>query len=289
MNTKLYRFLVLVVLAVLSYGTYMALVTAPTEETMGDAQRIFYYHVPAAVTAYTMFFINFVASILYLWKRSRVADTLAHACAEVGLVFATVVLITGPIWAHFAWGSWWAWDMRLTTFLVLWLLYLSYLVLRQSAEPGTSSVLASALAVIAFLDVPFNYLANRLFSTIHPPPVTLTAPMMKITLSVNMLAFMAFGALIAWFRYELGKTEHSITKLHLKKAAGGAGFAVLLPALFLFQVSDSPLSEEMRTAHARSHMMGGYIATWAIYIGYLLVLAMRVRRLQQEGAELLGK
>jgi heme exporter protein C len=137
-----------ITLVLLGYGTYQGLVVAPREETMGDAQRIFYYHVPAATAAYSLFFVNFAASIIYLWKRSTRADAWALAAAEVGLVFATVTLALGMIWARYAWGHWWAWDMRLTTFLILWLLYISYRMLRRSAEAGSTSVLAAALAVM---------------------------------------------------------------------------------------------------------------------------------------------
>jgi len=286
MKSKLYPFFVGLVFVLLSYGTYMALVKAPTEATMGDAQRIFYYHVPAATVTYTLFFLNFVASILYLWKRSELADAWAVTFAEVGLVFATVVMLTGPIWAHYAWGSWWAWDMRLTTFLVLWLLYFSYLALRRSSEPGSSSVLAAALAIFAFLDVPFNYLANRLFTTIHPPPITLYDSTMKITLMANMIAFAAFGALIVWFRYELEMATQRMARLHIKKATGRAMLACVLPALFLFQTSDQGISDELRAAHARSHMMSAYIVAWVVYIGYLLMLARRVAALKREEADL---
>lgn len=286
MKSKLYPFFVGLVFVLLSYGTYLGLSWAPTEQSMLDAQRIFYYHVPAAIMSYTLFSLNFAASIIYLWKRSAVADAWAVTFAEVGLVFATVVLVTGPIWAHFAWGSWWAWDMRLTTFLVLWLLYLSYLVLRRSAEPGSSSVLASALAIFAFLDVPFNYLANQLFSTIHPPPITITQWQMKFALMANMIAFLAFAGLIVWFRYELQKAENLIAALHVHKATGTTRLASVLPLLFLFQTSDQVISEQLRTAHARTHMMAGYIAAWVIYIGYLLMLFRRVARLKREETDL---
>jgi len=134
MKSKLYPFFVGLVFVLLSYGTYLGLVKAPTEATMGDAQRIFYYHVPAAITTYTLFFLNFVASIIYLWKRSALADAWAVTFAEVGLVFATVVMLTGPIWAHPVWGIWWTWDARLTSTFVLWLLYVSYLLLRTLIE-----------------------------------------------------------------------------------------------------------------------------------------------------------
>src|SRR5215475_12814889 len=104
MKTKLFFAFAAFCCAFLAYGTYQALAVAPTEETMGDVQRIFYVHVPAATVGFTMFFVNFVFSILYLWKRSPVADAAAATAAEVGVVFCSVVLITGPIWARYAWG-----------------------------------------------------------------------------------------------------------------------------------------------------------------------------------------
>ena len=189
MNTKLYRFFVAVVFVLLFYGTYQAAVVAPTEETMGDAQRIFYYHVPAATAAYTLFFVNFVASILYLWKRSPKADAWALTSAEVGLVFATVVLATGPIWARYAWGKWWTWEMRLTTFLILWLLYVSYLALRRSSEGGSTPVLASALAILAFAGVIawFRYEVARVEQALNAAHIKKAA--------LSSAAFMALPAM----------------------------------------------------------------------------------------------
>src|SRR5512135_2958373 len=117
----------------LSYALYMALVWAPTEATMGDVQRIFYYHVPSAWTAFLCFIANFVASIIYLLNRNEKLDAFALSAAEVGVVFCTVVLLTGPIWARPVWGIWWTWDARLTSTLILWLIYVSYLMLRRYA------------------------------------------------------------------------------------------------------------------------------------------------------------
>src|SRR5271166_7154006 len=120
---------ILLVVALLGITSYLALAVAPTEQTMGDVQRIFYYHVRAGWVALLCFFINFVASIVYLTKRSTASDAWAADSAEVGVVFCTVLLITGPLWARPVWGIWWTWDARLTTTLVLWLIYVSYLVL----------------------------------------------------------------------------------------------------------------------------------------------------------------
>src|ERR1700688_507604 len=154
----------------LSYALYMALVGAPTEQTMGDVQRIFYYHVPSAWTAFTLFLINFVASILYLVRRNAKADIVALVSAEVGVVFCTVVLVTGPIWARPVWGIWWTWDLRLTLTLVLWLIYVSYLMLRRFSTSSQTPVLAAVLAIFGALDVPLVYFSIWFFRTQHPQP-----------------------------------------------------------------------------------------------------------------------
>ena len=161
----------LATLALLSYGLYMALVVAPTEATMGDVQRIFYYHVPSAWAAFLCFAINAIASIWYLAKKGVKSDAIALSSAEVGVVFCTIVLITGPIWARPVWGIWWTWDARLTSTLVLWLIYVAYLMLRRFSSSGRAPVLAATLAIFGFFDVPFVYLSIRIFRTQHPQPV----------------------------------------------------------------------------------------------------------------------
>src|SRR3954452_5816947 len=112
-----------VTLALLAWALYQGLVVAPTEATMGDVQRIFYYHMTSGIVAFALFLTNFIASIVYLIRRSRGADAIAVSTAEVGVTFCTVVLITGPLWARPVWGIWWTWDARLTSTLVLWVIY----------------------------------------------------------------------------------------------------------------------------------------------------------------------
>src|SRR5437660_11812957 len=142
----------------LSFALYEALIGAPTERTMGDVQRIFYYHVPSAWTAFLLFLINFVASIVYLVRRNPKADILALVSAEVGVVFCTVVIVTGPIWARPVWGIWWApGDIRLTTTLVLWLIYIRYLMLRRFSSGGQTPLFAAVLDVFGALDVAVGY------------------------------------------------------------------------------------------------------------------------------------
>src|SRR5436853_4719063 len=155
---KAFPIFALLTLVLLSYALYEALVAAPTEQTMGEVQRIFYYHVPSAWTAFLLFLINFVASIVYLVSRNEKADILALVSAEVGVVFCTVVIVTGPIWARPVWGIWWAaGDIRLTTTLVLWLIYVSYLVLRRLSTSGQTPKIAAVLAIFGALDVPLVY------------------------------------------------------------------------------------------------------------------------------------
>jgi heme exporter protein C len=280
MKPKLFFFFAAVSAALLVYSTYQGLYVAPTEETMGNVQRIFYVHVPAATVGFTLFFVNFVVSILYLWKRSPRADAMAAASAEVGVVFCTVVLITGPIWARYAWGVWWSpWDMRLNTTLMLWLLYVSYLVLRRSSAAGSTSILASSLAIFAFLDVPIVYMANRWFRTHHPAPMIGTPNLdhrMQGILFLNMVAFLLFGSLIAWFRYELERTAQKINAAHVRRAAGGA-VLMFLPVMFF---------DEPHRVNPIAYLWGGYLAAWGVYVGYLLLLMRKLAKLRKEEAEL---
>src|SRR5512138_3722617 len=150
---------------------YMVFMWVPTDREMGVIQRIFYWHVPIAWIAFLAFFITFVSGIAYLAKRRVWWDIVSSASAEIGLLFATLILITGSIWARPVWGVWWTWDARLTSTLVLWLIYVSYLLLRRYSTAGQNPVLAAALAVFGAVDVIFVYMAIRWFRTQHPQPV----------------------------------------------------------------------------------------------------------------------
>ena len=202
----------------LSYALYQALVVAPTEQTMGDVQRIFYYHVPSAWTAFILFFVNFGASIAYLIKRKPAADIVALVSAEVGGGFCTIVLVTGPIWARPVWGIWRTWDMRLTSTLVLWLIYVSYLFLRRFSSGGQTPTLAAALAVFGALCVPFVYFSIWFFRTQHPQPVMggggSIDPRMMHALLINWLAFSWFAFLVCWSRYRLEKLHRELDEAH---------------------------------------------------------------------------
>jgi heme exporter protein C len=214
----------LVTVALLSYALYQGMVVAPTERTMGEVQRIFYYHVPSAWTAFLCFFANFIVSITYLARRNPKADAIAVTTAEVGVVFTTVVLITGPLWAKPVWGIWWTWDARLTTTLVLWLIYVSYLLFRRMSAGQQTPTLAAALAIFGFIDVPIVYMSIRWWRTQHPKPVIAGGagsgihPEMWSALLWNFAAFLAFAGLLIWVRYRLERTRQQIDELHALQA-----------------------------------------------------------------------
>jgi heme exporter protein C len=200
--------------AFLGYGFYEALWVAPTDQIQGDVYRIIYYHVPSAWTAFVFLALNFVASIVYLVRRNLKADAVAVSAAEVGLVFCTVVLVTGPIWARPVWGIWWTWDWRLTSTMVMWLIYISYLVLRRFSSGGQTAVLAAALAIFGGLDIPLVYFSIWFFRTQHPQPVlgdggSIDPSMLHVWL-INWGAFLCFGALVFWWRYRQAVELHEI-------------------------------------------------------------------------------
>ncbi len=179
---------------------WMIFVYAPTEAQMGDAQRIFYFHVPLAWVGFLAFFIVFLGGIGFLWKGSQAWDTVAAASAEIGLLFTTLVLLTGSIWAKSAWGIWWTWDARLTATLLLWVIYLVYLIARHYAvEPWRGARLAAVIGIIGFVDVPVTFLAINLWRTQHPAALVfeggLTPPMVA-TLIVSIVAFTLFYAVL---------------------------------------------------------------------------------------------
>jgi heme exporter protein C len=221
-----FTFFALVTLGLLSYAFYQAMFVAPTEATMGDVQRIFYYHLPHAWVAFLLFFTNFLASVWYLVRRTEGADAVALASAEVGVVFCTVVLVTGPLWARPVWGIWWTWDARLTSTLVLWLIYVSYLVLRRFATGAQTQVLAAALAIFGFVDVPIVYLSIRYFRTQHPQPVIAGGEGSGLDLRMwtavlwNLAGFLSFALLLIWLRYRLALAENAVEEAHADRALG---------------------------------------------------------------------
>jgi len=151
-------------------GLYLALLWAPTEAVMGDVQRIFYFHMPSAWVALgPSFTVVFVCSILYLVKKDLRYDRIAAASAEIGVMFTTITLVTGPLWARPIWGAYWTWDPRLTTTLVLWFIFVAYLMLRASSSPGHKRArLSAVVGIVGWVDVPIVFMSIRWWRTIHP-------------------------------------------------------------------------------------------------------------------------
>jgi len=207
-------------LAALIVALYMIFLYAPEEMTMGEVQRIFYVHVPAAWTALLGFLIIFISSIIYLWKRTQSADELAQTTAEVGFIFCTCVLVTGPLWAKPAWGIWWTWDARLTLTFLLWLLYVAYLMLRSYlVNPGRAANLCAVVGIIGFVDVLIDYMAIRWWRTQHPQPVIMGGPgsgldpRMTATLLVCWGAFTLLFFLLVRLRLRLAGMRRELSEI----------------------------------------------------------------------------
>ena len=181
---------------------------APVEVQMGAVQKIFYYHVPSASSAYVLLFLAFLFSIMYLWKDDPAYDVLAYATAEVGFVFMTIVLVTGPIWGRSAWGKWWVWEPRLTTALILWLMYSAYFLLRLfSRHEVRSARIAAVVAIIAFFDVPIVHKAISWWGSIGHPKKVVLEPAMRQTFFVSMAAVFVLAAALTLTRWAVGKAE----------------------------------------------------------------------------------
>ncbi len=194
----------------------------------GDLQRIFYFHVPSAWIAYLAFAIVFVSSIAYLRTEARRWDLLAHAAAEIGVVFCTLVLVTGPIWARPVWGTWWQWDARLTSSLVMWLTYAGYLFLRALAtDRRRVGRLAAVVGIVGFVNVPIVHFSVYWWRTQHPQGPAVADPTTSSGLGApELFAFfstlVAFTLLFAWLlalRVRIGRLEDEVDRLELTKSA----------------------------------------------------------------------
>jgi len=196
---------------------YMALLGAPRERTMGDLQRIFYFHVSAGITGMTAFAVNFAASLAYIVRRNRRWDHLALSAAEVGVTFLIMVLITGPIWAKPVWLVWWTWSPRLTSSLVLCLLYLAYLLLRQYIEdPERRAIISAAFGIVAFLDTPLVFFSIRWWRDLHPSPMLETgglAPSMRPAFWISWAAFEFLLVYLVRRRFYLERMRDEVERL----------------------------------------------------------------------------
>ncbi len=193
---------------------YLVFLWVPTERNLGISQRIFYFHVSMAWVGFFAFFWVLVGSVGYLWKRSQKMDRLAYSSAEIGVVFTTLMLITGVLWAKPAWGVWWTWDPKLTTSLILWLLYVAYLMLRAYSPRGDQGArFAAVLGIIGFVDVPIIYLSVVWWRTVHPPVVLgpvaegSLEPSMRMVLMACTVAFTLLFAYLLMDRQALRRSE----------------------------------------------------------------------------------
>lgn len=207
MNRKIMTVYWLATAALFAAAVAAVFLWTPVESTMGIVQKVFYLHLPVAINTFVACLITFIAGIGYLWQRRQVWDDLAVSSAKIAVLLCSVVLLTGMIWGHSAWGVWWTWSPRLTFSLVLWLLYVAYLVIRPSIESRQRRALVSAVyAVVAFLDVPLVYLSVKLMPDIHPSSISL-APQMKITLLLCFVPVTMLSAGLIVSRFMMQREE----------------------------------------------------------------------------------
>ena len=197
----------------MSAALWMVFLYAPEEKVMGAAQKIFYFHLPLAFVTYTSVAILLGASIAYLWTRDRTWDDLSRSSAEMGLLFCGLVLVTGPIWAKPAWGTWWTWEARLTTTLVLWVLLAGCLMVRgYAAERDLGARLAAIVGIVAAVDIPIIHKAVVWWRGQHPVVFEPgegagLAPEMRNALLVSTLAFFLLYALLLALRHRAARLE----------------------------------------------------------------------------------
>ena len=200
---------------------YLIFMVAPTDSVLGHVQRVFYFHVPIAIMSFVAFLVVFLGSLGYLVRRTPKWDAVAHASAEVGVVFVTLALLTGIIWARPVWNTWWTWEPRLTTTLILWLIYVAYLMVRSYAPTQSKgAVYAAAVGIIGFIDVPIVYYSVVWWRSIHPSPVVgpfaqsdALETSMSLILLFSLITFLFLFAYMVVERIELHRSEEALGKI----------------------------------------------------------------------------
>jgi heme exporter protein C len=200
---------------------YFIFMVAPTDSVLGHVQRVFYFHVPIAIVSFLAFFVVFAGSLMYLIKRTPKWDAIAHTSAEVGVVFVTLALLTGIIWARPVWNTWWTWEPRLTTTMILWLIYVAYLMVRSYApSQSKGAIYAAVVGIVGFVDVPIVYYSVVWWRSIHPSPVV--GPFaqadaldgtMGLILLYSFITFLFFFAYMVMERMELRRTEEALGRI----------------------------------------------------------------------------
>ena len=215
MKHKLFVPLVVVAAAMFAYAPFMIL-AAPYESTMGLVQKIFYFHAACGMAMFLAAFVSGVGSAMFLFTRKPWADRWAVAGAELTVIIGLLVLVTGPLWARKAWGVWWQWDARLTSTLVMWMIFNAYLLLRRYGGPG-SERLAAAVALFGMANVPFVYWSVNVWRTLHPKTSVIPSlqPGMRGTFWFCVAAFVLLSTVILMLRTELEKRRQELDALYL--------------------------------------------------------------------------
>ena len=210
-----------ITLALFLVATYLVLFYAPLEATMGEVQRVFYFHVAAGWTGALGFLVTAVAGGIYLATKDRKWDQIALASVEIGIVFIFINIVTGSIWARPIWNTWWTWDPRLTTATIMELAYIAYLMLRQGIEdPDRRARFGAVYGIVAFISVPLTFLSIRIFRTIHPvviggsdPGAEGTfqmVPDMRVAFFFSLFTFTFIYITLLWHRYRLQQLSDEV-------------------------------------------------------------------------------
>ncbi len=211
-------------LILIALSTYMVLIYAPREIIMGEVQRIFYYHVSSGWIGALAFFVTLITSIIYLATQNERYDHVAMSSAEIGVVFTTMNIVSGSIWARPVWNTWWTWDPRLTTATVMWLLYIAYLFLHAGLEGhDRRRHITAVYGIVAFVSVPLTFMAIRIWRTIHPVIIGSVDPdaegqfdmttKMTTTLLFTVSTFTVLYFAILWHRVRIQSLLEHMSKL----------------------------------------------------------------------------
>jgi heme exporter protein C len=215
MMKKIFPVLVVVAAAMFAYAPFMIL-AAPYESTMGLVQKIFYFHAACGMAMFLAAFVSGIGSAGFLFSKKPSYDRMAVAGAELTVIIGLIVLVTGPLWARKAWGVWWQWDARLTSTLVMWMIFNAYLLLRRYGGLG-SEKLAAAVALFGMANVPFVYWSVNVWRTLHPKTSVIPSlqPGMRGPFWFCVAAFLLLSIVILMLRTELEKRRQELDALYL--------------------------------------------------------------------------
>ncbi len=202
-------------LALVALSLWSVVARAPVETVMGPVQKIVYIHVPSAIVTLLAFGLTFAAGIAFLATKQPFWDALGAASCEVGMVFATVVMVTGPLWARSAWNTWWTWEPRLTTFFILWILYAGYHLVRASIKSTSRRTVSAIMGIVFFVNLPVVWKSVEWWrGSLHPRNVTMTGDMRQVLL-LSMAAWMLFYVAVLerrlrleWLREKAANDEY---------------------------------------------------------------------------------